>query len=173
MLKKLLSLLVLSVIATSAWAQTSQSASRSLSLTIVPFLTVTGTRDISFGTARRIDGPLFSSATNYAEWTVDTDPGNSVSISFTLPTQMINGAATSFPVALTYGAASAYIDQNASQFSPATGLGNDIVPNGHAVLRLGFPQHGTGTDELVKADISNAKSGSYTAVVTATVSVNP
>jgi hypothetical protein len=50
-----------------------------------------------------------------------------------------------FPVPLTYGAASAYIDQNASQFDPSAGLGNDIVTTGHAQIRLGYPWQGTGS----------------------------
>ncbi len=175
MLKKLFSLLVLSVIATSAWAQTSSHTTRQLSLTIVPFLSCTGTRDIDYGTVRRIDGPQFTSATNYAEWTCDTDPGNSINISFTLPTQLSNPQATALPVPLTYGALAGFIDQNASQFNPSTGITNDVVPTGHAVVRLGWPRNATGADELVRADVSNASSiggGHYSAIVTLNVTLN-
>ena len=156
-------------------AQTSQSASRQMSLVITPFLSCTGTRDIGYGTVRRIDGPQFTSATNYAEWTCDTDPSNSINISFTLPTQLTNPQATGLPVPLTYGASAGFIDQNASQFNPATGLTNDVVPTGHAVIRLGWPRNNTGQDELVKADVTNASAvggGHYSAVVTLNVVVN-
>src|SRR5437867_11400498 len=50
------------------------------------------TKGIDYGTARRIDGPRFTSATNYAEWTCDTDPGNSANFTFTLPAVMIKSA---------------------------------------------------------------------------------
>jgi len=79
-------------------------------------------------------------------------------------------------VPLQYGALAGFIDQNASQFNPSTGLSNDVVPTGHAVVRLGWPRNGTGADELVRADISNASAiggGHYSAVVTLNVVVNP
>ena len=70
---------------------------------------------------------------------------------------------------LTYGALAGFIDQNASQFNPSSGLTGDIVPTGHAVVRLGWPRNSTGADELVRADVSNASSiggGHYSAIVT-------
>ena len=71
---------------------------------------------------------------------------------------------------------SGFIDQNASQFNPSTGLTNDIVPTGHAVVRLGWPRNGGGDlNELVRADISNASTqggGHYSATVTLNVVVN-
>jgi hypothetical protein len=176
MLKNLLTLLALFVgIATSAFAQTSSSTTRALSMTIVPFLSCVGTRDIDYGTVRRIDGPQFTSATNYAEWTCDTDPSNSINITFTLPAALVNPQATGLPVPLTYGALAGFIDQNASQFNPSTGLAGDIVPTGHAVVRLGWPRNNTGQDELVRADVSNASSiggGHYSAIVTLNVTLN-
>jgi hypothetical protein len=173
------SLLVLVALVVSgasvAQAQSSSHTSNPLTLTVIPFLSCTPTRGIDFGSARRIDGPLFTSATNYAEWTCDTDANNSINLTFTLPTQLTNPQATSFPVPLSYGAASGFIDQNASQFNPAAGLANDIVPTGHAVVRLGWPRNGTGADELVRADISNASTiggGHYSATVTLNVVLN-
>ena len=157
-------------------AQTSQSASRQMSLVITPFLSVTGVRDIDFGTHTRNQGPLYTDATNYAEWSIDTDPDNSINISFTLPSAMTNPSATSLSVPLTYRLTAGFIDQNASQFNPALGLSNDIVPNGHAVVRLGWPRMGGGDlNELVRADISAASTqggGHYSAVVTLNVVVN-
>ena len=65
----------------------------------------------------------------------------------------------------------------AQAFNPATGLSNDIVPTGHAVIRLGWPRMGGGDlNELVRADISNASTqggGRYSAIVTLNVVVNP
>ncbi len=177
-MRKILTLLALFVgITTTAWAQNSGAASRQMSLVITPFISVTGVRDIDFGTQRRTDGPLYTSATNYAEWTVDTDPMNSINLTFTLPSAMVNPQATGLPVPLTYGLTAGFIDQNASQFDPRTGLGNDVVPTGHAVVRLGWPRFGGGDlNELVRADISNASTqggGHYSAVVTLNVVVNP
>src|SRR2546427_4416762 len=154
-------------------AQTSQSASRQMSLVITPFLSVVGVRDIDFGTHTRAQGPLFTSATNYAEWTVDTDPNNNISLTFTLPSAMVNPQATALSVPLTYGLTAGFIDQNASQFNPSTGLSNDLVATGHAVVRLGWPRNGGGDlKQLVRADISNASTqggGHYSAVVTLNV----
>ena len=113
----------------------------------------------------------------YAEWTVDTDPANNINITFTLPSAMVNPQATGASVPLTYGATAGFIDQNASQFNPSTGLSNDIVRTGHAVVRLGWPRLGGGDlNELVRADISNASTqggGHYSAVVTLNVAVLP
>src|SRR6266704_5562211 len=169
-MRRIITLAFLALVSLTALvnAQTSQSVTRQMTLTLVPFLSCTGTRDIGYGTVRRIDGPQFTSATNYAEWTCDTDPSNSINITFTLPSQMTNPQATGLPVPLTYGATAGFIDQNASQFNPATGLSNDVVPTGHAVIRLGWPRMGGGDlNELVRADISNANTqggGHYQAV---------
>src|SRR5690348_5552651 len=170
--------LALAFVATLGNAQTSQSVSRQLSLTITPFLVCSGTRDIDFGSHTRRDGPLFTGATNYAEWQCDTDPQNSISITFTLPSAMTNPQATGLPVPLTFGTQSAFITQNATQFNPSTGLANDVVPApGHTVIQLGKPQAlGSGSvDELVKADIANASTqggGHYSATVTVNVVLN-
>jgi len=164
-------------ITTSAFAQTSSSTSNPMALTLVPFLSCHPTRGIDYGSVRRSDGPQFTSATNFAEWECDTDPSNSINITFTLPSQLTNPQATAAPVPLTYGATAGFIDQNASQFNPATGLSNDVVPTGHAVIRLGWPRMGGGDlNELVRADISSANTqggGHYQAVVTLNVVVNP
>src|SRR3989441_2913809 len=104
--RSILTMLALVVgITTSAWAQTTGSASRQMTLVVTPFLSVVGVRDIDFGTHTRAQGPLFTSASNYAEWNVDTDPNNSVNISFTLPSAMVNPQATSLSVPLKIGRA--------------------------------------------------------------------
>jgi hypothetical protein len=160
---------------TVAWGQTSSSTSNPIALVITPFLSCSPSRGIDFGSHQRREGAVFTDGSNYAEWQCDTDAGNSVNVTFTLPTQLTNPQATGFPVALTYGAASGFIDQNASQFNPSTGLANDIVPTGHAVVRLGWPRTGSGADELVRADISNASTvggGHYSATVVLNVTLN-
>src|SRR5438094_2177252 len=120
MLKKLLSLLaLLACITTSAWAQNSSSTSNQLALVITPFLSCSPTHGIDFGTARKIDGPLFTSATNYAQWDCDTDQGNSINFTFSLPATMINPQATGLPVGLVYGSTSAFADANGVRFSPS------------------------------------------------------
>ncbi len=177
-MRRIITLLALVVaFATPMWAQTSSTTSNPMALVITPFLPCSPTRGIDFGTHTRNQGPLFTSATDYAEWACDTDPGNSLNITFTLPSAMTNPQATSLSVPLTYGATAGFIDQNASQFNPATGLSNDIVPNGHAVVRLGWPRNGGGDlNELVRADISNASTqggGHYSATVVLNVVVNP
>jgi len=175
MLRKILPLLALLVcITTSAWAQNSSSTGNQLALVITPFLSCTPTRGIDFGTARRIDGPLFTSATNYAEWSCSTDQGNSINFTFGLPATMVNAQATSFPVQLSYGTTSAFVDANGVRFNPSTGLANDIVsnPGGAVTVRLGQPASG-GAADLIRADLSTAKAGSYQATVTLNVTVNP
>src|SRR5437870_4438747 len=125
-----LAFLALAFVATLANAQTSSATSNPLALTLTPFLTCSPTRGIDFGSHTRRDGPLFTSATNWAQWDCQTDPGNSVAVSFTLPSALTNPQATGLPVPLTYGTSSAFISQNASQFSPSTGLPNDVIPPG-------------------------------------------
>src|SRR5205807_863938 len=103
---------------------------------------------------------------------------NSVAVSFTLPSAMTNPQATSLPVPLTYGATSAFISQNASEFDPSTGLANDVIPvggDGTFVIKLGYPQNNGGAQELVRADISTASTqggGHYSAQVTVNVVLN-
>src|SRR6266487_2123703 len=99
-------LVVLSMLvggSTVAWGQTSSTTSNQMALVITPFLSCTPTRGIDFGTHTRNQGPLFTSLTNYAEWDCDTDPNNSINITFTLPSAMTNPQATSLTVPLTYG----------------------------------------------------------------------
>jgi len=173
-----LAFLALAFVATRANAQTSSSTSNPLALTLTPFLTCSPSRGIDYGSHTRRDGPLFTSSTNFAQWDCATDPGNSVALSFTLPSAMTNPQATSAPVPLTYGNLSAYIDQNASQFDPRTGLANDVIPpggNGQFVIRLGYPQNNGDAQELVRADISAASTqggGHYGATVTVNVVLN-
>ena len=82
MLRKIFATLVAFVaLATTAWAQTSQSVSRTMTLTITPFLACSGLQDMDWGSHRRPDGPLFSSATSYLSWQCDTDVGASVNFS--------------------------------------------------------------------------------------------
>lgn len=155
-------------------AQTSQSVSRQMTLTITPFLSCVGTHDMDWGTHRRPDGPLFSSASSYLEWDCSTDPNASVNISFALAAAMINPSATGLTVPVTYGSASGYSDQNGVAFNPASGMSNDIVPTGHFVVSIGKPRLG-GTDELIRADIANASSlggGHYAATVVLNVTLN-
>jgi len=176
MLRKLLTLLAVLVACASATvsAQTAQTATRSMTLTITPFLSCTGTRDLDWGTHRRIDGPLVTSSTSFLEWICDTDPNASINITFGLPDRMLNPSATGLPVWLSYGNQSGYADQNGVAFDPASGLANDIVPTGHVVITIGKPRLG-GAAELIIADIASASplgGGHYSAVVVLTVSSN-
>jgi hypothetical protein len=175
MLKKTLSLLAVVVcVAGAVQAQSSSSTSNSIALVITPFLSCNPTRGIDFGTARKIDGPLFTSSTNYAQWDCNTDQGNSINFTFNLPATMVNPQATGLPVNLSYGSSSAFVDANGVRFNPSAGLANDIVANpaGHVVVTLGQPGSG-GAADLIRADLSTAKAGSYSATVTLNVTVNP
>ena len=165
----LLALLV--AVTTTAQAQSSQTVSRSMALTIQPFITCTGTKDIDFGNHRATDGFLQTSATNYAEVVCSTDPGNMLSISFGLPSQMVNDQATSFPLPIGYGSLSAYVSDNSTSFDPRNGLGGDITSSGNITVRLGWPRFGGSGDELVTVNVANARRGSYHAELTVTVAV--
>jgi len=176
MLRKLFTLLAVLVACASATvsAQSSSSTSNPVSLTITPFLSCSPIRGIDFGTARRSDGQLFTSATNYAEWQCDTDPGASANFTFSLPSAMINPSATGLTVPLSYGNQSAHVDANGVTFDPSAGLSSDIVTSGHAVIRLGYPFQ-AGPSGLVRADVSNASSiggGHYSATITLNVTLN-
>jgi len=158
---------------TAARAQSpTSSTTRQLALTIQPFLSCAGTKDIDFGPHRTTDGTIFTSATNYAEVTCTTDPGNSLNVSFGLPTSMINDQATSFPLPITYGTSAGYVSDNSSQFNPASGIAGDITNTGNITVRLGWPRTASGPDELVAVNVSTAKRGTYHATVTFTVAVN-
>jgi hypothetical protein len=176
MLRKTLSLLALLVaVTTNAWAQSSTSTSNSIVLVITPFLSCSATRGMDFGTARKIDGPLFSSSTNYLRWDCSTDQGNSLNFTFTLPATMINPAATGLPVNLSYGSSSAFVDANGVRFNPSSGLANDIVanPGGAVVVTLGQPSASPVASDLIRADLSTARAGNYSATVVLNVTVNP
>jgi hypothetical protein len=131
---------------------------------------------MDWGSHRRTDGTLVSGPLNYAEFTCDTDPNASINISFPgLPAAMINPVATGLTVPLTYGASSAYADQNGVAFNPASGLSGDIVPTGHVVITLGRGGRNNTPDEFIRADVANASpagGGHYSAVITLTVSSN-
>jgi hypothetical protein len=176
MLRKTFTLLAVLVAFASATvsAQSSSSTSNSIALVITPFLSCSPTRGIDFGTARKIDGPLFTSSTNYAQWDCTTDQGNSINFTFNLPASMVNPAATGLPVGLSYGSSSAFADANGVRFNPASGLANDIVanPSGHVIVTLGQPASG-GQADLVRADLSTARAGNYSATVVLNVTVNP
>ena len=179
-MRRIISLAFLALVsfATLVNAQTSSATSNPLTLVITPFLVCSPTRGIDFGSHTRRDGTLFTSATSYASWDCDTDPGNSVRVTFTLPSAMTNPQATALPVPLTYGTQSAFIDQNASSFDPSSGLANDVIPvggDGTFVIQLGKPINNLGATELVKADISTASTqggGHYSGTVLLTVQLN-
>lgn len=173
MIRKIFTLLALLVgVSTGAWAQTTQSVSRAMALTITPFLNCVGTKDIDYGPHRVSDGTIFTSATNYAEVQCTTDRDNSLNITFGLPSVMTNAAATGFPIPITYGNLSAFASDNSTQFDPAVGLGSDITPSGSVGIRLGWPRQGIGPSELVAVNVTTAKRGTYAAVVVFNVSVN-
>ena len=175
MLRKILSLLalVIAFVATPVWAQTSTSSSNTISLVLVPFLSCSVDRGIDYGTHRRVDngGILMTDASNYAQWTCQTDPGNSANFTFTLPTQMTQGGNP--PVPLTFGNSSAFVNANGVRFDPHAGLGNDFVSSGTAIITLGQPSQAPSNSDLVQADVRNAVTGAYSAVVTLNVSLNP
>jgi len=149
------------------------STTRQITLSIQPFLSCAGTKDIDLGNHRSTDGSISTSATNYAEIQCTTDPSNAVNITFPgLPTQLVNDQATAFPLPLTYGSLSAWVSDNQSQFDPHTGLASDITTSGNLTVRLGWPKQGIGPDELVAVNVTTAKRGTYHATVTFQVGVN-
>jgi len=159
---------------TLASAQTSQIVSAPMTLTLIPFLSCANLKGIAYGSVHRTDLSVSTSATNFAQWDCNTDPGASLNISFTLPVAMTNPAATGATVPLSFGATSAFISCNGSSFNPATGLLADICPSGTATLTLGAPRVG-GAADLVTANVSGASplgGGAYTATVTVNVTTN-
>jgi hypothetical protein len=176
-MRRIITLAFLALVSFAALANAqTQTVTRSMVLTLTPFLSCVGTRDMDWGSHRRTDGTVVSGPLAYLEWTCDTDPNASINISFPgLPAAMINPVATGLTVPLTYGASSAYADQNGVAFDPASGLSGDIVPTGHVVITLGRGGRNNTPDEFVRADVSNASpagGGHYSAVITLTVSSN-
>src|SRR3989441_10463412 len=175
MIRKLLTLLLTLFVggATLSWGQTSSLTSNTISLTLVPLLSCSADRGIDYGSHRRSDngGILFTDATNFAQWTCVTDPGNSANFTFTLPTALRNGGNPAIP--LTFGSSSAFVSANGVRFDPHSGLGNDFVSSGTATITLGQPSQAPSLSDLVQADLRQGSTGPYTATVVLSVSLNP
>ncbi len=163
----------LALFAMPVWAQTSSTTSNTVALVVVPGLSCTVDRGIDYGTHRRTDngGIVFTDATNYAQWTCVTDPGNSANFTFTLPTVLRNGGNPTIP--LTFGSSSAFVSANGMRFDPHSGLAADFVSNGTAVITLGQPSQAPGNSDLVQADLRQGVTGTYTATVVLNVTLNP
>jgi hypothetical protein len=169
MLRKTLTLLAVLVACASATvsAQTSQNVSAQVTLTLAPFLSCVNDGGISYGTVNRTQGTVSTSASNFAQWTCDSDPNASLNFTFTLPAAMTNPAAQGLPIPLSFGTTSAFVNCNGNTFNPASGLANDICPGGHVVIQLGVPK-GNGPSDLVTANVSNGSpigGGHYSAVI--------
>ena len=169
MLRKLLTLLAVLVACASATvsAQTSQSMSAPVTLTLLPFLSCVADGGISYGSVHRTDGSVSTSASNFAQWSCDADPNASLNFTFTLPGSMTNPAAAGLPIPLSFGTTSAFVNCNGTVFNPSIGLANDICPSGHVVVQLGVPK-GNGASDLVTANVANGSplgGGHYSAVI--------
>jgi len=164
----------LALFAMPVLAQTSQSVSAQMTLTLAPFLSCVNDGGITYGTVNRTQGSVSTSASNFAQWTCDADPNASLNFTFTLPASMTNPAATGLPVPLSFGSTSAFVNCNGTVFNPSLGLANDICPGGHVVIQLGVPK-GNGASDVVTANVSNGSpigGGHYSSVVILNVTSN-
>jgi|SRR5437588_9617980 len=169
-----LAIAALALFAMPVLAQTSQSVSAPVTLTLLPFLSCVNDGGIAFGSVHRTDGSVSTSASNFAQFSCDADPNASLNFTFSLPAALTNPSASGLPVPLSYGATSAFVNCNGTVFNPASGLANDICPGGHVVIQLGVPK-GNGASDLVTANVSNGSplgGGHYSATIILNVSSN-
>jgi hypothetical protein len=174
MLRKLFTLLtaLVAFAMTPLWAQSPQSFDWTASVTITPFLSWTVTSNLAYGAHFATEGSLRSGMSNHAELACTTDPGNSFSASFVLPSTLARvGGGGSVPI--TYEAESARLyDGGANElvFNPSTGTTGFISASGILNLQLG---HGlrSGSQDAVVVNLAGAPSGSYSGVITVTLSI--
>jgi len=172
MSRKILTLLALLVgITTSAWAQASQAFQWNASVVITPSLNCTVTQHLTFGSHFSTEGAVRSTGSNYAELMCTTDPGNHVSASLVLPSTLTRaGGGGSVPI--TYEARSLRLADNASSeqnVNPSTGTPSFLSGTGIIAVSLG--RDFGGGDQSVVVNLTGAPAGSYSGVITITLSV--
>jgi hypothetical protein len=150
--------------------QTTTSADATATVVIAErSLSLTKTLDMDFGTHFASAGVITTSASNYARWDGQTDPGLlCLTIGFSTPTQLTRVGGDDF-VPISYGTTSAALEEGA--FNPATGY--DVcgasLGTGSFVVTLGLA---TGSEsDLVSVDLTGKPAGTYAGTITLTVTV--
>jgi hypothetical protein len=154
-------------------AQT-QGADATASVVIAANLTVTNTRGMDFGTVFSSAGIVRTSNANSAEWDGDIDPGNSISVTFTLPSALLRqGGGGNGDVPFSCNTISGGFlfggDGGDREFNPYLGSGPYLV--GGNDFRLALGRENSVPDYGCKLDVTGRSSGTYTGIITATVSV--
>lgn len=172
MFRRITTLLALLVgITTSAWAQSPQSFQWNASISITPFLSCTVTQHLAFGSHFASEGSIRSTGSNYAELMCTTDPGNALSASLVLPSTLTRaGGGGSVPI--TYEARSLRLADNAGSeqnVNPSTGTPSFISGSGIIAVSLG--RDFGGGDQSVAINLTGSPAGSYSGVITITLSV--
>lgn len=159
----------------TTFAQASQSVGGTATVEIIPFLNLVNTTGFDFGQHYAADG-VVTSGLNVARWDGSTDPGNDISITFTLPNFLSDGGGSNIPI--TFGSASGHFSPNGGTsqvFNPATGVASANVPltgNGTFLVWLGSSNAGQQTDaDIVKIDVTGKQPSIYTGTMTLTVAV--
>ena len=156
---------------TAANAQSPQSFQWTASVVVAPFLSCAVTKNIEYGTHFRTAGVLSTDLSNFAQLNCQSDPGNIVDVSFTLPSVLTKAGGGSVPIS--YGANSAkFSDGTLLPFNPAAGLSGHTISSsdGSFALLLGFTGI-VGNDEAVTINVGSAPSGSYSGTITTTIAV--
>jgi len=160
---------LLAVAVTPLAGQTSRSANAPATVTVVPVLTLTNDVGFDFGSHFSSDGTVPSSATNFASWSGTTNPGNSLSLSFLVPSALAKSGSPSVPFAC--GTSSAIVQGTAttSAFDPNVGLPNTGSVGGAGTFSV---QLGKGSGpQACTVNLSGSATGTYTGTVTLTVTV--
>jgi hypothetical protein len=154
-------------------AQTTNSDA-TVSVVIAANLTLTNTRAMNFGTVFSSAGIVRTTNLNSAEWDGDIDPGNSISVTFTLPSTLVrqggggNGdvpfSCNTISGALLFGG-----DGGDREFNPYVGSGPYAV--GGNDFRLALGRENSVPDYGCKIDVTGRSSGTYTGIITAHVAV--
>jgi len=159
------------LLAAPLWSQTSQSIDASETVVVAPMLTLSKSQDITWGTHFAQEGDVFSSTTNYAAWLGQTDVGNHLSVVVSAPLALNKqGGTGSVPVS--YGATSAEITNDiiVNRFNPATGIPNFGPVGSPGTFTITLGKGATAADQ-VTVHLSNAQRGTYSGLITLTVTV--
>lgn len=158
-----------------ALAQGSDADAVNASVTVVPEINVAGLQDLLFGTHFASEGVVENEQD--AEWFITGPPGTTVDLAFSiLPATLADGVGNTVPVVYGTESMNVVCDDGTGNTpnlftDPAVGFTGCLLPSGGtALVELGLP--GQTFDGAASVDLTGAPSGTYTAVVELTATVN-
>lgn len=158
-------------------AQTSpQVQDASATVVITPFLTLATSIHMDFGSVFVATGGVTTGeAATLARWGGQTDPGNTLSISFAIPNTLARtGGGGTEDVTFTCGTtAGHYFNSTDQRFDPYVGTQVTLGATGEFNVDLGWEQGVPGTNECAVSwpTSPGPRVGTYTGVITLTVAV--